>query len=513
MKRFIAIDRRLVIIIASVFAFGFFAHGMALFNKISIHDDTVNILTSPGIRSGRWAGEFLDTYFLTPVFDLFISTPLFNGILAFVVIALSVYILCVHFEIKTTIIMVALSGICVTFPSITSLFGYVYTIHPYMIAVLLCLIGSCLICKDNIWLNLLGIIIVGFSIGVYQVYLTFALSFLLCDLLKIIIDDCSNIKQFVTSATKYVLCIILAFGFYWGIELLRIKQTGIVLTTYQGISEGMDISFRDVLQRIPIAYQMFINPDSSKSSDCFPLWTRNIYHIVCIIALILTIFLIYHYRKDIAKCVEIVLCIAVAPLAINIIYVMCDREKSNIYSIMLNGYVSLYFLVLFLSDRSKSFFWGGQLKTGSLLKTGCLVLIFLSVVLYGRFSNMCYTKAIFMQQQAISYFTTLRARIEMTPGYHEDIPVIYINESKKKTNNIVQPEGFDSIHIAPFAENEIINDYAWRRFMSLWCGYRPNYSRDNEINDFQSKQEVQDMPSYPQDGSVQIIDNAIVVKF
>jgi hypothetical protein len=52
----------------------------------------------------------------------------------------------------------------------------------------------------------------------------------------------------------------------------------------------------------------------------------------------------------------------------------------------------------------------------------------LTSVLYARFDNQCYLKAIFQQQQAISFFTALAAQIKAAPGFKDDTPVVFLNE-------------------------------------------------------------------------------------
>lgn len=47
--------------------------------------------------------------------------------------------------------------------------------------------------------------------------------------------------------------------------------------------------------------------------------------------------------------------------------------------------------------------------------------------------------------------------------------------------------------------------------MAYWCGF--SHEEITETSEVESMQEVQDMPSYPDSGSVRIINGVIVVKF
>ena len=96
------------------------------------------------------------------------------------------------------------------------------------------------------------------------------------------------------------------------------------------------------------------------------------------------------------------------------------------------------------------------------------------------------------------------------------MPVTYINEFKKKTSTLPlsEEEHFnnDIIVTLPYCydiENSI-NDYAWKEFMSVWCGFETNIENSEK---YESLPEVLSMPHYPDFGSIKIINDVIVVKF
>ena len=56
----------------------------------------------------------------------------------------------------------------------------------------------------------------------------------------------------------------------------------------------------------------------------------------------------------------------------------------------------------------------------------------------------------------------------------------------------------------------LVNTYTWRAYMKAWCNYAPQIK---DSTDYIDDNRVIAMPSYPDDGSICIIDDAIVVKF
>ena len=58
--------------------------------------------------------------------------------------------------------------------------------------------------------------------------------------------------------------------------------------------------------------------------------------------------------------------------------------------------------------------------------------------------------------------------------------------------------------------NGYVNDYTWIKFMKQWTGYSPTVI---DAAAFAEIDEVKQMPSYPDDGSIAIINDTVVVKF
>ena len=124
-----------------------------------------------------------------------------------------------------------------------------------------------------------------------------------------------------------------------------------------------------------------------------------------------------------------------------------------------------------------------------------------------RYANVCYLKAEIMQAEAINYYDTLIARIQMTEGYTEDTPVAYIGARNKNDDMLVGTKFFEPIYLPPYQGNSIINDFAWEETMELWCGFKP------PEGSVPNSTKVREMPCYPAAGSVQMIDGTVVVKF
>ena len=136
----------------------------------------------------------------------------------------------------------------------------------------------------------------------------------------------------------------------------------------------------------------------------------------------------------------------------------------------------------------------------------CCLLILLFPVIWVRYSNALYLNVEFSQSQTISYFTTLFAQIKSTEGYREDLPVAYIGGfNSKSENSISATPAFP--YLRPYENaKDLINDASSIWFLERWCGiYKEQVEFDHP--------DIASMPCYPNEGSIRVINDVIVVKF
>lgn len=146
---------------------------------------------------------------------------------------------------------------------------------------------------------------------------------------------------------------------------------------------------------------------------------------------------------------------------------------------------------------------------------GCIVnatviMLFVLCLGYCRFDNICYLKAEYLQEQTKGYYSTLITQIKGVEGYTDEAKVVFINEFEKEDKTLSDIPQFDEIQILPYDTRNWINDYAWRTTMKMWCGFDPE-TVDSSI--YGQLPEVVEMPSYPDAGSIKMVDGVVVVKF
>ena len=491
-----------------VLLFGLLAQGMGLFNKFSHHDD-VAILFDMGttISSGRWMLQVLTV--LEGKFYGTVSTslPLFNGVVSLLCLGAVGGLLVRLLRIENRVYCFLLGCVMAAFPMITALFAYMFTSHPYMIGLLMMTVSACLICgKNSWWMKIAGLLIGGAGVGIYQAYLRILVTAVLFYHIMETAEGGKSARDCFLSAAFHVLCILGVMLVYWAGNRFFLYKYQVELSAYQGIADMGQMTLQTLLGRIGRAYREFFLPTRQVFGDMYP-GTLYALHAVMLGAMLLLALreVALAGKKDWKRGALLAAMFLLVPLGSNLIYVMVEEE---VHALMTYGQIMQVVLFVWLFDRLEL---SSRALTRGAAVCASLVLAVTSLM-YARYDNQCYLKDALHQQEAISYYTTLITRIKSLPGFQPKMRVLYANTENAKDPTVYNIDELDFIRINPYWHNsmEYLHCPTWETFMKVWCGAD---FRDDWDPYLDSRPEVQAMPSYPADGSIKIIDGAVVVKF
>ena len=475
---------------------------MALFNKYSFHDDIGNIYYGTGstVRSGRWMLEIFNRIKLH--LNFYYSIPVFYGFLVIFLIAVINVLLVKFFSVKNVYFCIFFSGVTVSFPTICSLFGYMFTSFYYTLGILMAVFGAYLLCSHKRWyINIIAVILMGSSLGVYQANAGIYISFILLYMIKDTYENQKNVKFFCKYSLYYISCIVCSLLFYLCVNKFALHIFHVTLTDYAGISTMGNISPSQYLQRIFTTYRIFVLPTHYNEIDViYSSKSIFIYWLILCITGVLTFVLITkQWKGNKLHAIELSILILFLPLAINFSYIIAYGT----YSLM--QYSHIFFYVYFFWLISKTDL---AIPKKNILKTIATVCIFSLTLVFCRTANTHYLAAELKQQRAISYFTTLAANIKSTENYKDEYPVVFINEERNDLS-FNEQSSFEFIYYLPYRFS-VVNNYSWKEFVKVWTGYDPVILEDD---DFKDLPEIKNMPSYPDYGSIKVIDETVVVKF
>ena len=78
--------------------------------------------------------------------------------------------------------------------------------------------------------------------------------------------------------------------------------------------------------------------------------------------------------------------------------------------------------------------------------------------------------------------------------------------------NLYNMEELDFLTLATYDENmqSYMNNWAWEQFLARWCGFEAQTVDPEKVKAWP---EVKAMHCYPDDGSIRVIRDTVVVKF
>ncbi len=504
------IDIRYKYAFVTAFIVGILSQGMGLFNKYSVHDDPMNYGVGATYTSGRWMLDVLAN--LERIFygDGHYSLPTFNGFLAIFLIAISACLIIKIMDIENPLLSSFIAGIMVSFPVITSIFGYMFTLHFYMIALLFSVLGAYCICKsDKCYVWFIGIILMTASVGIYQAFIPVTFTVILFYLISFIHkNDCDD-KVIIKKILLSGICCITSMLLYFLVSKMYLSLHNAVLTSYKGIDSMGKSSIVVYLRRAVYTYIEFFVPNIEANYYMYPGNILGVYIIVVLLSIALCILIQRDlYRKNRLRGIIFAILVAFIPLSVNFVFVMAGRIE--VHSLMVYSQLMPFVFFAWLLENVKI---ERKLIAKGISIISVILIAYLQLM-YLRVDNKCYLQATYAQQEAISYLTTLVSNIKDVDGYKDDYSVVFVNEQKitDKTLQSGDDGSLRNIGYYPycFDVNGYVNDYAWIDFMKQWTGYSPIVI---DAAPFSELDEVKEMPSYPDDGSITIINKTVVVKF
>lgn len=492
----------------SAVLWGAVAHGMVLVRKFTFFDEA-NYLFSVGATtiSGRWFLGILGAIVRWLFGSADFSLPLWSGGLTILLAGVCGFVCSELWRLEKKSSRVMVSGLLVTFPVVTSLLFYSFTAPYYMVGLLLMLGSAWALTAGDHWKGFLSGIVLGvLGLGIYQAFLPLYLCVLLIQFaLEVLRAEQWDFSKLWKRFAWYCGACLVMLGLY----LLSIRISTAVtqerLTDYKGLSSMGSTGPMEYLHRVKLAYLLFFFPEKAgRDGFILPYHLKQVYLLTILLSAGLGISAVVRC-KNWAKAASLLAVGAAFPLATNFIYVMCAEDV--LYTLMLYGVLGPFLLLVCLNEQEMP-----ELRKPGWLRKIAIGLIAMMCVMCVRVDNAAYTQAEMVQNRVQSYYTRLITRIQQTPGYTEKTPIAFVGEPTEFTDTTFRRiDGFAELPIAPLAytTSPFCTGYTWPQFMELWCGFTPPMA-DGE--DFEDKPEVQAMPRYPDDGSIQLVDGTIVVK-
>ena len=500
----------------AAFAAGLAAHLYQFTNKLYNYDELANTPGGIGLSTeqGRWLLNWMGR-FMRSVFGGSYSLPFFNGIFALLFLALSAGMVVSVFQVRNKLTAGLIGGLMTVFPAVVSMYFFMFLALYYAIGIFFSVFAAWLTVKypKNIIANITAVVMIACSLGIYQAYFPDTV----CILLIVVIlkaafggvKEKKEWKEFFLMIARFLVVMAAGVAVYFLINKAVLAVTHIQLTSYQGGDTMGKITIAQLISALKSCYTSFF--DLGFSNVMGISYNRTVRRLIKVVWILFAAgigaYLVLKKKEYLNK--VIVLCgILVFPVAMFLIYVMAPN--SYCYTLMAYSVVFFFvFFLLWLDACSRNLKLHAPVKSitnwVSALLTAALVIVFVWYA-NGNYMALEYTK-----YHDFSYVQTLVTKIRSVEDYSQDKPVIVVGTQINDSTNGMGSLIGDTFTVGGKADTNLgYNSLLY--LMSDYLGFSPYYGTYEEIQNWMQREVVREMPSYPADGSIQVIDDTIIVK-
>lgn len=500
----------------STIAFGVLTHLFVFSNSLIYHDSAVLEMSNPDatFTSGRWGLGVLSE--LSGLVGITSHSAAFDGLVSLVFIALACMVVVRLLEVKTTLAAVIIGCLMVSFPSVAGTFSFMFTAAYYFFALPLSLLALELVVgKTSALRFIVGALLIAFSIGIYQAYLSVVLAVGFgAVLLRFVYGN--DLRRVLGAGAKVLGVIVAGALCYLLINKALIAVLGVQVTSYQGMDSAGSLDLGALPHAVLDCYKTFLKMkwDSALYVDGInnSLFMRVLLLVLSAAAFVTLLVDTKRRRKEWRYVALVVFFVAVAPLAMNSIAVMSTDDDYVVHTLMMYSLVFYLVLLVCVFERTAVFLNVRKQSIGALMSGAVAFCLTLFPLSYCYLDNIAYYRMSLVQSEMDSWFTVLVSEIKGCEGYSDDLPVAFIG-SPGIEDATVYSYPTSGVGIVGFAYDvrTLTAAYDWTYNMRIHTGFSPMI--ENDVGALEGSDEVKEMPCYPDDGSIRVVDGVVVVKF
>ena len=486
---------------------GLIAHLPAMTHNLPTYDTFWNIYSNQDmITSGR--------QFLTFACGLssFYNLPWVNGLLALVFLGLTAVVITELFSIRKPLAAALAGAVLASFPAVTGTFVFVYTIDGYMIALFLSCLAVLLAVKVR-WGFAPAILLLGFSIGVYQSY--FSVAALLCIFLLIrqILNHPGEWKGFGAKAWRFLVLGVGSYAFYVITLKIMLAASGRTLSGYQGTDKVGTVSVTGLPSGILTAYKDFCRFVLPRNTMGENIWMKLAYAVFALLCIALLVYLVVRkkvYRKPLSL-IALIALFAFVPLAASMICIMAPEAFFHILMRMPWAILFAFGLSLLTEEEAEEL---GKKKIGTVLSYAGFVALACLILNFVLAANIVYFNLNERYEKTYGLCVRIVDRLEQTEGYkHTDAVAIlggFPNAENYPSTDITGQitEGYHSTSGDYCVESSEKYAEFMKHYLNVTITVPP---LEDQIGLSQTK-EFEEMPYFPEEESIQNIHGVWVIK-
>ena len=504
-------NKRIAFIVALVV--GLIAHITMITETIMSQDGLWNSMEyfRPGdweITLGRWGIEIIER--LTQ----FIAIPTINTVLCILMAALTSVFIVDLLDLKSKVSVIFTSLTLVLTPTLVVILLYIYTSFAYCFNLLLSTLVIWFLYKfkhKKLGFALAALCFM-FSLSIYQSYVGVTVG--LCIIVSIL-DLLKNkdIKEVFKNIGKAILVVITGGILYLIATQIILNISNLEISNYNNASNvsivGIFTSLKDTfIQTYTDFFMFFFGNDIVVNAN----YTRGLIYGVFFAMLAVGIIIAVSSLKEeniklkIGKIALILLFIALLPVGLNVIDILVvGNTMYALTAVQMILVIPFAFAIFELLNKFILVKWIAILSCFGVMWT------------YYLADNTSYAALKLSYNQAYSSTMRVMDRIETTPGYTKDMPILF--GGIIGNNNYPRRSSLYAYTVGSVVNNTVFHGPygsamgTWDKFLKIFYGLEVRMCTAEEYYNIVTSEEYKEnMVCFPAESSVKIMNGIVVVK-
>jgi len=494
---------------------GLITHAFALVAPLHNYD---NILQQPtgygaGVSYGRWFLSVLGD-FVTKFLDLGYNLPVVDGLALLVMVALSSALIVDLLKIRSRTSAILLGCLMATFPTAAATLAFRYAAGYYSFGLLLSVLAAWVLDKGK-WGLPVSALCTALSLGIYQAYTPVTIGLFVLMLMRSSLEEDAKLSRLIFRGVYDCVALVLGVLLYFLLLKAAIavysSMGDVVLDTYAGIDSMGELSLTELpglIKKAWLSAALFSVKDYCRlvsTAMLKLLWTALVLSNIG-----LTVYLLISRKTKPLLAAFCCLMGIVFPLAINFQVIM--GPDSFIYTIMVYSFALVGCVPLMLLELLPE-------KPGKCAEKmpKVVALLLAGIIFYnGYITNFNYSALHYANCHVENYISGLITQIRMTDGFTPEKKWAFLG---KIDDPLLYDTWFFDNHsiyggfIGSEAKGLLGADYSFNYWIYSYIGYETPYVTKEEGAALSRDPRVEQMPCWPSEGSIQVIDDVVVVKF
>lgn len=474
---------------------GFLIHLYAFTNIIPNSDGLSRVYDTQQMTiSGRWFLHFAS------LFHGYIQAPMLIGTLMVAFLALAAILVAEVLHLRTRWSGAFCGSFLVAFPSVAYTCMYLFTASAYAFGILLAVL-SVWICQRWKWGMLPGAVVLACAVGTYQAYFAVAAALAMCSGVLDLMDPEKTPWLCLVRMLRSVAMLLAGAVLYYGVLCLFLKVKDLTLISYRGMDT---FSISAMPARVKSAYwaffRYFLMPGSSSYVTVPVIVAQLVLFLVGGVAAICQI-VDGQLWKSIWRLGLLVAVVLLLPLGMNFSQLLAESSPVMRYAM-----VFAWILPLALLDRLPA-----RRKKRLAPLFGCAAGLVL--LLSAQTANTAYVASATAHRATQTFATNLVARVESLPGYENWMEVVIIGAFPDTVYHNSVEELRQAEHQSSCLASSVLtlNKHVYY-YLNDWLNIPWAEPSETTMQAVSDSTAFQEMPLYPSDGSVAILDGRVVVR-